>query len=96
MGEMYVWEVGLEVEWKYIAKNLETGKSKTFNDVDGSEKFTVAAPSGILAIEKAKKISLDKRRGYTDDWSSSNEVVSTIPIKVLDVISLTLKETLDG
>ena len=91
---MYIWEVNLEVEWKYITKSGK--KSKTWTDVDSAEEFTVAAPSGVLAIEKAKKCALDKERGYVDDWSSDSEETTATPTKVLDVVGLELKDTLDG
>ena len=93
---MYTWEVTLETEWKYVVKN---GNKivKTYTDTDSSEEFTVAAPSGIQAIEKAKKIAMDSdERGYVDDWSDQNEIVTATPSKVLDVVGLMLKGTLDG
>lgn len=93
--EMYIWEVGLEVEWKYTVKKGKTTTSYT--DVDSREDFTVASPSGIQAIERAKKVALDEKRGYVDDWSSSEaETITATPVKVLDVVALELKETLDG
>lgn len=92
---MYVWEVKLEVEWKYTV-TPSNGKSRTFTDVDSNEVFTVASSSGVKAIEVAKKVALDKERGYVDDWSSAEETTKAEPIKVLDVIGLELCETLDG
>lgn len=92
---MYIWEVTLETEWKYIVKNGNK-TVRTYTDIDSSEIFTVASPSGTMAIEKAKKVALDSERGYVDDWSDANEVVTATPIKVLDVVGLTLKDTLDG
>ena len=92
--EMYIWKVALEVEWKYVVKSGKT--SKTHTDVESREDFTVAAPSGLQAIERAKKVALGKERGYVDDWSSENEITTATPIKVLDVVGLELKETLDG
>ena len=91
---MYVWEVKLEVEWKYTV-TPSNGKSRTFTGVD-NESFTVAASSGVKAIEVAKKVALDKERGYVDDWSSAEETTKAEPIKVLDVVGLELRETLDG
>lgn len=91
---MYIWEVALEVEWKYVVKNGKT--SKTHTDVESREDFTVAAPSGLQAIERAKRVALDKERGYVDDWSSENEITTATPTKVLDVVGLKLKEALDG
>lgn len=64
--------------------------------MDSREDFTVAAPSGVQAIEKAKKVALDKERAYVDERSSENELTTATPIKVLDVVALELKETLDG
>lgn len=92
--DMYIWEVRLEVEWKYAVKGGKT--SKTFTDVDNDVSFTVASPSGFQAIEKAKKVALDKERGYVDDWSTEGETTTATPTKVLDVIGLELKDTLDG
>lgn len=92
---MYIWEVTLEVQWKYVTKKGK--KTSTYTDVDPSEEFTVAAPSGLAAIEKAKKLAVDsKERGYVDDWSSDDEIVTATPMKVLDVVGLELKDTLDG
>ena len=93
--EMYIWEVTLETKWKYVVKN---GKKtvRTYTNTDASGKFTVAAPSGVQAIEKAKKVAVDAERGYVDDWSDENEIVTASPIKVLDVVGLNLKDTLDG
>ncbi len=92
--DMYIWEVQLEVEWKYVTKGGK--KSKTWTCTDSDEHFTVAAPSGFLAIEKAKKCALDKEREFVDDWSSNEEETTATPVKVLDVVGLELKETLDG
>lgn len=94
---MYVWKVNLEVEWKYTVKSGKT--SKTFTD---NEEFTVASPTGVKAIEIAKKVALDKGREYAeweeseDDWSDEDEVTTAIPSKVLDVVGLELKDELDG
>lgn len=92
---MYIWKVKLEVKWQYVTKVGK--KSTTHKDADPSEEFTVAAPSGIQAIERAKKVALDiEERGYTDDWSSESKIVIATPIKVLDVVGLELTDTLDG
>lgn len=91
---MYIWEVTLEVEWKYTVKSGKT--SKTFTEVESCEEFTVASPTGVKAIELAKKVALDKERGYVDDWSAELETTTATPSKVLDVIGLELKDTLDG
>jgi len=92
---MYIWEVILETEWKYVTKKGK--KTTTHTDSDTDEHFTVAAPSGIMAIEKAKKVALDvKERGYVDDELSDGETVTASPIKILDVVGLSLKDTLDG
>lgn len=91
---MYVWKVNLEVEWKYTVKSGKT--SKTFTEVDNNGEFTVASPTGVKAIEIAKKVALDKGREYTDDWSDELEITTAIPSKVLDVVGLELKDELDG
>jgi len=92
---MYVWKVSLEVEWKYTVKSIN-GKSVSRTDIDNDEHFTVAAPTGLKAIEVAKRIALHKDRGYEDDWSSADETVTALPLKVVDVVGLTLETTLDG
>lgn len=92
--EMYTWKVSLEVEWKYTVKSGK--KSSSYTEVDNDVAYTVAAPSGLQAIEKAKRVALEKNRGYTDDWSSDTETTVATPIKVVDVIGLSLESTLDG
>lgn len=93
---MYIWEVTLETEWKYVVK-AGTKVVRSYKYTNSSEEFNVAAPSGIQAIEKAKKLAVDgKERGYVDDWSDENEVVTATPHRVLDIVGLELKDTLDG
>lgn len=95
---MYTWKVTLEVEWKYTTTPAE-GKSTFSTDVD-SEDYTVAAPTGLKAIEVAKKVALDKEeRGFVDDWSNSDEKIKEIkgePVQIIDVVGLELKDELDG
>jgi len=92
---MYIWEVKLEVEWKYVTKSGK--KSETWTDTEPDEEYVVAAPSGLQAIEVAKKCALNvKERGYEDDWSCAGEVTTAAPTKVLDVVGLELKDCLDG
>jgi len=83
------------VEWQYEVI-IGGKKSKKFREALSDEVFHVAAPSGTKAIEVAKKVALDKERGYVDDWSSAEENTTATPLKVLDVLGLELKETLDG
>lgn len=95
-NKMFVWKVELEVQNQYKITERETGKLlRTSKDVENVE-FHVAAPTGFKAIERAGKLALDKANIVLDDWSDPVEDFLTIPVKVMDVVELSVESTLDG
>ena len=93
---MYIWKVRLEVEWKQTWMEGKKQKSDFWTEDD--KEYTVAASSGREAIIKAEKLAMAQ-----EPWSGEHylEDDTTVPSKEtphrgLDVLSLSLKETLDG
>ena len=94
--KMYIWEVGLELQWK--STWTENKKSKSYLWEEEDLVFKVAAESGRRAIQKAEKIAMAKHPWDGIHYCEDNtELVSReTPYKVLDVVSLKLLQPLDG
>lgn len=93
---MYIWKVGLELQWKSSWKVGKAIKSYLWEEDD--LELTVSAESGRAAILKAEKLAMSKEPWegvhYGDDDSETPSTET--PYKVLDVVSLELLQTLDG
>lgn len=95
MAKMYVWKVTLEVMVKFTVTDKEGKFIRSSKDVESVE-FSVASPTGFKAIERAGVLALDKSNEDLDDWSDSDENFLSTPIKVMDVIGLSMESELDG
>jgi len=94
---MYIWKVRLEVEWKHAWVEGKKQKSDFWTEED--KEYTVAAQSGREAITKAEKLAMAQEpwigEHYFEDGDTTVPSKET-PYRVLDVLGLSLKETLDG
>lgn len=93
---MFIWEVTLEVEWKRTWTEGKKTKSEVWIDVDVN--YTVAAQSGREAIIKAEKLAMAQESWTGEHYCDDNSVIPTkeTPHRVLDIVGLELKDTLDG
>lgn len=93
--EMYVWEVKVVTEWLSTWKSGGKEKKQTQED---SDTYTVAAESGRKAIIKAEKIFMSNKPWEDSHIEEDETDITAIhsPNKVIDVVGLTLKETLNG
>lgn len=96
MEEMYVWKVGLQIQWK--SEWTENKKKCSDYWEDENREFIVAAVSGYDAIKKAEKLALQQEPWPGEHYCDDDTTILTreAPYKVLDIISLELLQTLDG
>ena len=93
--EMYIWEVRVEVE--YITRWKDSDGNEENDTWTEEETYTVASPSGLGAVEKAKKLAKEFEPYDNKDDREKDEPIKTTTVNgVSDLIYLELKETLDG
>jgi len=92
---MYIWEVRIEVEYITLWSDSD---GKLQNEAWTEENsYVVASPSGLGAWEKAKKLASEFEAFDNKDDREENEPIKTTSLnRVVDLVYLNLKETLDG
>lgn len=93
--EMYIWNIRIEIEYATRWKSHDGGgEEETWTE---ETNYTVAAPSGLGAIEKAGRLAKEFEPFDNSDEKEKDEPLkTTVFSRVVDVTYLELKETLDG